>query len=125
MSGKLTFGYIYDFRNPPQWHRPSEQLYAEMLDLIAWSESAGFAEAWIPEHHIASDGYMPSPLIAMAAIAARTSKIRIGSGIALAPLYNPVRFATDCAVLDIIAGGRIDLGLAIGYRRRETSPTDE
>lgn len=121
MSGKLTFGYLYDFRNPPQWHRPWEQLYGEILDAIAWSEGAGFSHAWVPEHHMAGDGYMPSPLIAMSAIAARTNTIRIGSGIALAPLYNPVRFATDCAVLDIISGGRTDIGLAIGYRRREAA----
>ena len=121
MGGKLTFGYLYDFRNPPQWHRPWDQLYGEILDVISWSETAGFTEAWVPEHHLANDGYMPSPLMAMSAIAARTSKIRIGSGIALAPLYNPVRFASDCAVLDIFAGGRIDIGLAIGYRKRETA----
>lgn len=121
MTGKLEFGYLYDFRNPPQWEKPWGQRYEEILDVIAWSEQAGFAEAWVPEHHMAADGYMPSPLIAMTAIAARTSKIRIGSGIALAPLHNPVRFATDCAVLDIFSGGRIDIGLAIGYRKRETA----
>lgn len=121
MSNSLAFGYLYDFRNPPQWHRPWDQLYGEILDAIAWSEAAGFAQAWVPEHHLASDGYMPSPLVAMTAIAARTKHLRVGSGIALAPLYNPVRFATDCAVLDILAGGRIDLGLAIGYRKREAA----
>lgn len=121
MAGKLTFGYIYDFRNPPQWQRPSHELYAEMLDVIAWSEEAGFAGAWIPEHHIASDGYMPSPMVALGAIAARTKRMTIGSGIVLAPLYNPVRFATDCAVLDIFAGSRLEMGLAIGYRKRETA----
>lgn len=122
MSGKkLSFGYLYDFRNPPQWYRPWTRLYGEILDAIVWSEGAGFSQAWVPEHHMASDGYMPSPLVTMAAIAARTDRIRIGSGIALAPLYNPVRFATDCAVLDNLSGGRIDIGLAIGYRKREAA----
>src|SRR5438094_6910064 len=119
MAGKLTFGFLYDFRNPPQWQRPSETLYAEILDVIAWTEEAGFAGAWVPEHHLAGDSYMPSPLVALAAIAARTKTIKIGSGIALAPLYHPMRFAEDCAVLDILAGGRLELGLAIGYRKRE------
>jgi alkanesulfonate monooxygenase SsuD/methylene tetrahydromethanopterin reductase-like flavin-dependent oxidoreductase (luciferase family) len=95
MSGKLTFGYLYDFRNPPQWHRPWHRLYGEVLDAIAWSDGAGFSHASIPEHHMATDGYIPSPIVAMAAIAARTTTLRIASGIALAPLYNPVRFATD------------------------------
>lgn len=121
MSHKLTFGYLYDFRNPPQWHKSWEQHYAEILDVIAWTEDAGFDGAWVPEHHMADDGYMPSPLVALSAIAARTKRLRLGSAIALAPLYNPMRFAEDCAVLDIIAGGRIEMGFAIGYRKRETA----
>ncbi len=56
MNGKLTFGYICDFRNPPHWHKPSDQLFAEMLDVIAWSEQAGFTGACVPEHHMANDG---------------------------------------------------------------------
>jgi alkanesulfonate monooxygenase SsuD/methylene tetrahydromethanopterin reductase-like flavin-dependent oxidoreductase (luciferase family) len=119
MTGKLTFGYLYDFRNPPHLGRRWEDMYAETLDVIAWSETAGFNGAWIPEHHLASDGYMPSPLVALSAIAAQTKSMKLGSGIALAPLYHPVRFAEDCAVLDIISGGRLEIGLAIGYRKRE------
>jgi len=121
MSGKLTFGYIYDFRNPPPWRRRWEDLYAEILEVVSWTEEAGFDGAWVPEHHLADDGYMPSPLIALTAIAARTKRIKLGSGIALAPLYHPVRFAEDCAVLDILSGGRLEMGLAIGYRRRESA----
>ncbi|MDE2303567.1 MAG: LLM class flavin-dependent oxidoreductase [Sphingomonadales bacterium] len=121
MSGKLTFGYLFDFRNPPQFRRKWDDLYAEILDLVAWTEDAGFAGAWVPEHHLSEDGYIPSPLVALTAMAARTSRIKLGSAIALAPLYNPVRFATDVAVLDIIARGRLEIGLAIGYRKRETA----
>ncbi len=117
----LSFGYLYDFRNPQTWHRPPADLYAETLEFITWSETVGFQGAWVPEHHVANDGYMPSPLVALSAIAARTKTMRIGSGIALAPLYHPVRFAEDCAVLDAISGGRLAMGLAIGYRKRETA----
>lgn len=119
MTGKLSFGYLYDFRNPAPWHRPPEALYAETLDAVAETETLGFEGAWVPEHHLAEDGYMPSPLVALAAIAARTKRMRIGSGIGLAPLYEPLRFAEDCAVLDALSGGRLAMGLAIGYRARE------
>jgi alkanesulfonate monooxygenase SsuD/methylene tetrahydromethanopterin reductase-like flavin-dependent oxidoreductase (luciferase family) len=119
MSGKLSFGYLYDFRNPPEWRRPSEELYADVLDFVAWSEERGFDGAWVPEHHLADDGYLPSPMIVLAAIAARTRRMRIGSAIALAPLYHPLRFAEDAAVLDILSNGRLEMALAIGYRRRE------
>ena len=121
MKPQLSFGYLYDFRNPAQWQRPWSELYAETLDVIAWTESAGFTGAWVPEHHGAEDGYIPSPLAVLGAIAARTKTIRIGSAIAQAPLYHPVRFAEDSAVLDILADGRLELALAIGYRRRETA----
>lgn len=119
MSGSLTFGYLYDFRNPEPWKREPSALYADILDTIVETERLGFDGAWIPEHHLADDGYMPSPLIALAAVAARTKKIRIGTGIALGPIYDPLRFAEDAAILDILAGGRLELGLAIGYRKRE------
>src|SRR5262245_38320694 len=105
MASGLTFGFIYDFRNPPEWEKPFPQLYAETLDFIAWSEKAGFDAAWVPEHHAASDGYQPSPMVALAAIAARTKRLRLGSAVALAPFHHPVRFAEDCAVVDIIANG--------------------
>ena len=121
MSVPLTFGYLYDFRNPPQWYRPPEDLYAETLDIIAGTEALGFAGAWLPEHHLADDGYMPSPLVTLAAVATRTNRLRIGTAVALAPLHHPVRFAQDCALLDILSEGRLDIGLGIGYRRRETA----
>lgn len=120
MTTKLTFGYLYDFRNPAAWEKPWTRLYAETLDLVAWTETAGFEGAWVPEHHGADDGYVPAPNVVLAAIAARTKTIRLGSAIALAPLYHPVRFAEECAILDILSNGRAEMALAIGYRRRET-----
>ncbi len=118
-SAKLSFGYLYDFRNPPPFARYWPDIYAETLDFISWSESAGFAGAWVPEHHQTADGYMPSPNVMLAAIAARTKSIRLGSAVALAPLYHPVRFAEECAVLDTLSNGRLEMALAIGYRRFE------
>jgi alkanesulfonate monooxygenase SsuD/methylene tetrahydromethanopterin reductase-like flavin-dependent oxidoreductase (luciferase family) len=116
---KLTFGYLYDFRNPEQWRRPWAELYGEILDFAAHTEQLGFDGAWVPEHHAADDGYMPSPNVALAAIAARTKRMKLGSAIALAPLYHPVRFAEECAVLDHLSNGRLEMAIAIGYRRRE------
>jgi alkanesulfonate monooxygenase SsuD/methylene tetrahydromethanopterin reductase-like flavin-dependent oxidoreductase (luciferase family) len=120
MPGKLTFGYVYDLRNPAQWQRRWEDVYAETLDFAVWSESAGYEGAWVPEHHLAADGYVPTPQVVLGALAARTSRMKLGSGVVLAPLHHPVRFAEECAVLDIIARGRLEMQLAIGYRRLET-----
>src|SRR3546814_11238823 len=47
---KLTFGYLYDFRNPAQWRRPWAELYADILDFAAHTEALGFDGAWVPAH---------------------------------------------------------------------------
>jgi alkanesulfonate monooxygenase SsuD/methylene tetrahydromethanopterin reductase-like flavin-dependent oxidoreductase (luciferase family) len=120
MTAALTFGFLYDLRNPEPWRKRWTDLYAETLEFIPWTESLGYTAAWMPEHHVAEDGYLPSPLIMLAAIAARTKTITIGSAVALAPFYHPVRFAEDCALLDVISNGRLEIALALGYRRRET-----
>jgi probable F420-dependent oxidoreductase len=115
----LQFGLIYDFRNPERWRRPFAELYAEQLEQIAYAEQLGFDSVWITEHHFIGDGYTPSVLPIAAAIAARTSRIRIGTWVLLLPLHNALRVAEDAATVDIIANGRLDLGMGLGYRVEE------
>lgn len=116
---QLRFGFVFDFRNPPDWQRPWSGFYAERLEFISWLETIGFNGVWLAEHHGVEDGYMPSPLMIGAAIAARTKRMRISPGIAIAPFYHPVRLAEDIAVLDNISDGRAELALGTGYRRQE------
>jgi probable F420-dependent oxidoreductase len=116
---KLRFGLWYDFRNPPQWRQPSDRLYQEILDQIVWGENNGFDDVWLSEHHFIEDDYLPSILPIAAAIAARTKRIRIASGVILTPFHNPVRLAEDVAVVDVISGGRLELGLGVGYKVEE------
>jgi len=120
MTANMTFGFLYDLRNPEPWCKPWADLYAQTLDFIAWTETLGFDGAWVPEHHVAADGYSASPLTVLAAIAARTRRMKLGTGVALAPFYHPVRFAEDSAIVDVISNGRLEIALALGYRRRET-----
>ena len=116
---KIRFGLWYDFRNPPEWRQASDRLYSEILDQIAWGESHGFDDVWLSEHHFIEDGYLPSILPVAAAIAARTKRIRIASGVLLMPFYNPVRLAEDIAVVDVISGGRFELGVGVGFKHEE------
>jgi probable F420-dependent oxidoreductase len=115
----LEFGLIYDFRNPTRWERPFPELYAEQLEQIVYAEQLGFDSVWITEHHFIEDGYTPSVLPIAAAIAARTSRIRIGTWVLLLPLHNALRVAEDAATVDIISNGRLDLGMGLGYRVEE------
>src|SRR5687768_4089786 len=99
----LRFGYGFDFRNPKQWFKPWHEFYTDLIDFIVWTESVGFEGVWLAEHHGIEDGYLPSPLTVGTWIAARTKKMRIDTGVALAPFYHPVRLAEDLAVLDILS----------------------
>ncbi len=115
---KFGIGY-FSLQSPPFNPRPHRELYAEMLDEISAADQMGFDSAWLTEHHFLKDGYCPSLLVTAAAIAARTQRIRIGTGVLLMPLHDPVRVAEDAAVVDLISGGRLILGIGLGYRPEE------
>jgi len=115
---KFGVGY-YSLQSPPHNPRPHKELYHEMLEEISLADQMGFDSAWLTEHHFLEDGYCPSSLVAAAAIAARTKKVRIGTGVLLMPLHDPVRVAEDAAVVDLISVGRLILGIGLGYRPEE------
>lgn len=115
----VDFGLWYDFRNPPGARRPTEALYAQALEQIAAAERLGFDAVWVSEHHFCEDGYTPSPLILLAAVAARTSRLRLGTALMIPALHDPVRLAEDAASLAILSDGRFDLGVGAGYRELE------
>ncbi len=115
----MRFGLTTDFRNPLDSGRTTAAVYADIIDHMVWAESLGFDAAYIFEHHFTGDSYIPSPMVAATAIAARTKRMRIGPDIAILPLYDPVRVAEDGAVLDVISNGRLDFGVGLGYRPDE------
>ena len=94
-------------------------VYATTMELSVLVEELGFDDIWLSEHHFAEDGYLPAPLIAAAAIGARTARLRIGTFALLAPFYHPVRLAEACAVIDNLTDGRFLLGIGLGYRPQE------
>ena len=115
---KFGIGY-YSLQSPSHRPRPHSELYSEMLTEVEMADQMGFDSVWLTEHHFLDDGYCPSMLIAASAMAARTKNIRIGTGVLLIPLHDPIRIAEDASVVDLISGGRFILGLGLGYRKEE------
>jgi alkanesulfonate monooxygenase SsuD/methylene tetrahydromethanopterin reductase-like flavin-dependent oxidoreductase (luciferase family) len=111
------FSIRFDMR-APAFGAATTDLYAAAIDMCGWAEQHGCLAAVLCEHHGAEDGYLPSPLILAAAIAARTERL-ILSLVVILPFYDPVRLAEDIAVLDIISKGRASYIFGIGYRAEE------
>jgi alkanesulfonate monooxygenase SsuD/methylene tetrahydromethanopterin reductase-like flavin-dependent oxidoreductase (luciferase family) len=97
----------------------ADQVFRDTLEEVLLAEKLGFESVFISEHHFVENGFFPSPLIALSYLAAKSSRIKIGPGVLLLPLYDPIHVAEDCAVLDIISGGRLILGVGQGYRPEE------
>lgn len=112
MDSSLLYSYQVDNDDP---HRT----FAESLEQIAIAEDLGYDSVLVSEHHLVANGYFPAPFVTMAAIAARTTRIRVGSGVLLLPLYDPLHVAEHGTVLDHVSGGRFILGVGYGYRQEE------
>lgn len=90
------------------------QLFEGLTELTLMAEAGGFSTVWIGEHHSMEYTISPSPMPTLAYLAARTTTIRLGAGTIIAPFWNPVRAAGECALLDVISNGRMEVGLARG-----------
>ena len=89
--------------------------YRLAIAQIVHAERCGFDTAWVAQHHFHEDeGGLPAPFVFLAQVAARTARIRLGTGIVTLPLELPIRVAEDAAVLDLMCGGRLEVGVGPG-----------
>ena len=111
---------------------------ARAIELVQAGEEAGFESAWTVEHTVVPKGYrstypysasgrmskdddlaIPDPLIWLAYVAAATSRIKLGTAILILPQHNPVITAKQVATLDHLSGGRMLLGVGVGWMKEE------
>ncbi|PWC10847.1 putative FMN-dependent luciferase-like monooxygenase [Brenneria roseae subsp. americana] len=93
----------------------AQQRYRLATEQIIKAEQLGFDSAWVAQHHFhADEGGLPSPLVFLAQVAARTQRIRLGTGVITLPMEQPLRVAEDTAVLDLLSNGRLEVGVGSG-----------
>jgi alkanesulfonate monooxygenase SsuD/methylene tetrahydromethanopterin reductase-like flavin-dependent oxidoreductase (luciferase family) len=120
----VIFGLRFDFRNPDFAGTTMADRYAAALDIAEWADRLGCVSIAVSEHHGSPDGYLPSPVPMLAAMAARTTNVRFMIAALIAPFHDPLRLAEDMVVLDNLSKGRVDLIVAGGYVHEEFAMFD-
>ena len=98
------------------WDLGSNHTAGWLAEQGAFAEALGFDSFFLPENHFTGRGAVPEPLMLLAAVAARTSRILLGTTSLLLPVRHPIQTAEQVAVLDQLSGGRVVLGLGRGYQ---------
>ncbi|TMQ26337.1 MAG: LLM class flavin-dependent oxidoreductase [Candidatus Rokuibacteriota bacterium] len=110
----MRFGTYYFLQAPPTVSHPD--VVHNELEQMVWAEELGFDSIWLTEHHFIEYGLSVSPAILATAAAMRTQRVRIGLAAAILPFHDPIRLAEELAMVDILSGGRLDVGVGRGNR---------
>jgi alkanesulfonate monooxygenase SsuD/methylene tetrahydromethanopterin reductase-like flavin-dependent oxidoreductase (luciferase family) len=114
----MKFG-ILQFFSWPERRVALPTVYRRALERIDIMDRAGYDAVWLTEHHFSDYSVCPSIPVLGSHVAARTSRLRIGTGVTLAPFYHPLRLAEEVALLDVLSGGRVNWGAGRGFDPRE------
>jgi alkanesulfonate monooxygenase SsuD/methylene tetrahydromethanopterin reductase-like flavin-dependent oxidoreductase (luciferase family) len=98
---------------------PDDLFMRKELDFCVRAESIGFDSVWLTEHHFSNYGLIPDPMLALSFIAARTTRIRLGTAVLVLPWHDPVRLAEQIILADHFSGGRIVIGIGRGLAKDE------
>jgi len=113
----MEFGTFLLMQSPSA--RSSGEIYGRALDIAQAAEDLGFRNIWLAEHHFSTYGYLSRPVQLATYLAAKTTKLRVGTAVIVVPLHHPLVIAEEIATLDLLAGGRVDIGLGRGYQHYE------
>lgn len=112
----MRFSLFYNFDIVPGKNVP--ELYREIEAQAIAADRLGFDAIWVAEHHFEVYGRLPAPLVYLARLSGVTRRLGLGTAIAQAPYYHPLRLAEDTALLDVLSGGRARLGIGSGARNK-------
>jgi luciferase family oxidoreductase group 1 len=113
----MEFGTFLLMQSPSA--RSSQEMYARGVEIAQAAETLGFRNVWLAEHHFSTYGYLSRPAQLATYIAAKTTRLRVGTAVIVVPLHHPLVVAEEIATLDLLSGGRLDVGLGRGYQHYE------
>lgn len=116
----MRVGYFPCTQDPPQGENIA-QVVREAIVEAQTAEDNGYDSVLFSEHHQQEDGYIPNTIMLAAMVGMQTRRINVGSCVLLLPLCHPVRIAEDCAIVDRMTGGRMILGVGVGYQEHDFS----
>ena len=113
----MKFGQFYIHEQAPG--KTAKQVYDDCLEQCRVADELGYDELWLGEHRASEYGTLPDTLVFAGAVSQVTKHIRIGTAVVVLPFHNPVQVAEQVAMVDVMSGGRFDLGIGRGYQRKE------
>lgn len=120
MTAELSFGVgLWNLRSTARFPSSSRRLYASMIEKARLAEALGFDSFWLGEHRFWYDGWCPQPIVAGAAIAGATERLRVGTSVHLLAQHEASRSLLAAQTFDRLFPGRLELGVGLGYRPEE------
>lgn len=116
----MKFGIQYPLMLPEVDEEAVLRRYGEFFDEVEWVDKQGFESIWITEHHFSNYSVSSAPLLLLARAAERAKTVRIGTAVLVLPLWDPVRLVADLSTLDVLTGGRLEIGIGRGYQPHES-----
>lgn len=114
----MEFG-LFNLMTQRERDASQPRIFAETVEQVQAAEALGFGTAWFAEHHFSNYCLCPSPIAMATHLAGQTRRIRLGTAVAVAPLYHPLRMLEDFTLLDVLSAGRAVIGLGSGYQQYE------
>lgn len=113
----MEFGTFLLLQSPSA--QPTDEVFQRGVEITQAADELGFHNMWLAEHHFSTYGYLSRPLMVALHLANKTRRIRVGTAVIVLPLHHPLIVAEEIATVDLLSGGRLDVGLGRGYQQYE------